>query len=99
MTSFDERKQAFETKFRVDEELRFKTHAKAMRLFGLWTAKQLGLQGLGPPHGQPVSLNPASLRTWTQGEGGPHVSAPRTRLLPCLQAPLPMPVLASVTQR
>ncbi len=43
--SFNEREQAFENKFKMDEELRFKVNAKAVHLFGLWAAKQLGLSG------------------------------------------------------
>jgi hypothetical protein len=46
MTSggFDEREQAFENKFKLDEELRFRVHSKAVKLFGLWIAEQLGFK-------------------------------------------------------
>ncbi|MDB5365960.1 MAG: hypothetical protein JWM77_1887 [Rhodospirillales bacterium] len=45
MTSFDEREKAFEAKFSIDEELRFRVHARRARLFGGWVAAQLGLSG------------------------------------------------------
>jgi hypothetical protein len=45
MTTFDERKDAFERKFALDEELRFKATARRNRLFGLWAAAQLGKEG------------------------------------------------------
>ena len=38
MTTFDERKDAFEKKFAHDEELRFKAMARRNKLFGLWLA-------------------------------------------------------------
>jgi hypothetical protein len=45
MTSFDEREKAFEAKFSLDEELRFRVHARRARLFGNWVAQHLGLHG------------------------------------------------------
>lgn len=45
MTTFDEREHAFETKFVVDEELKFKATARCNRLLGMWAAEQLGLRG------------------------------------------------------
>lgn len=65
MTTFDEREQGFETKFKHDQELRFKTNARRNKLLGLWAAARLGLAGpaaeayvtavveanLGPPGG------------------------------------------------
>ena len=45
MTTFDERKNVFETKFARDEELRFKATARRNKLFGLWAAEQLGRSG------------------------------------------------------
>lgn len=45
MTTFDDRKNAFENKFAHDEELRFKSMARRNKLFGLWAAGQLGKQG------------------------------------------------------
>lgn len=42
MTTFDERKDAFEKKFAHDEELRFKATARRNKLFGLWAAERLG---------------------------------------------------------
>lgn len=45
MTGFDERKDAFEKKFAMDEEMAFKAEARCCKLFGLWAAEQLGLTG------------------------------------------------------
>jgi hypothetical protein len=45
MTTFDDRKDAFEKKFAHDEELRFKATARRNKLFGLWAANQLGQSG------------------------------------------------------
>jgi hypothetical protein len=42
MTTFDDRKDAFEKKFAHDEELRFKATARRNKLFGLWAAQQMG---------------------------------------------------------
>jgi hypothetical protein len=45
MTSFDRRKEGFEAKFALDQELRFKATARRNRLLGLWAAEKLGLEG------------------------------------------------------
>ena len=45
MTTFKDRKDAFESKFAHDEELRFKAVARRNKLFGLWAARQLGHSG------------------------------------------------------
>ena len=45
MTTFDKREEAFEKKFAVDEELKFKAEARRNRLLGLWVADQIGLSG------------------------------------------------------
>lgn len=45
MTTFDERKEAYEKLFVRDEELRFKAMARRNKLLGLWAAGQLGLTG------------------------------------------------------
>ena len=45
MTTFDKREEAFEKKFVVDEELKFKALARRDRLTGLWVAAKLGLSG------------------------------------------------------
>ena len=45
MTTFDDRKDAFEKKFAHDEELRFKATARRNKLLGLWAAGQLGKTG------------------------------------------------------
>ncbi len=45
MTVFDDRQKAFETKFQLDEEKLFKLNARAVKIFGLWAAQQLQLDG------------------------------------------------------
>lgn len=45
MSSFEDRKDAYENKFAHDEELAFKVEARTSKLFGLWAAEQLGLEG------------------------------------------------------
>jgi hypothetical protein len=43
MTTFDKREEAFEKKFALDEEQKFKALARRNRLLGLWVAEKLGL--------------------------------------------------------
>jgi hypothetical protein len=45
MTTFDKREEAFEKKFALDEEQKFKAIARRNKLLGLWVADQLGLSG------------------------------------------------------
>lgn len=45
MSSFDKRKEGFESKFAHDEELRFKSTARRNKLLGLWAAEKLGKSG------------------------------------------------------
>ena len=45
MTTFDKREDAFERKFVIDEDLKFKAAARRNKLLGLWAAEQLGLAG------------------------------------------------------
>lgn len=45
MTSFDDRKNAFEDKFAHDAELQFKVVARRNKLTGLWAAGRLGMTG------------------------------------------------------
>ena len=45
MTTFDDRKDAFERRFAHDEELRFKAMARRNKLLGLWAAEKLGKSG------------------------------------------------------
>jgi hypothetical protein len=45
MTTFDERKNAYESKFAHDEELRFRAMARRNKLLGLWAAAKLGKSG------------------------------------------------------
>ncbi|MBC2884974.1 DUF1476 domain-containing protein [Ochrobactrum sp. CM-21-5] len=41
-TGMDDRRDAFEKKFALDAELRFKAEARRNKLLGLWAAEQLG---------------------------------------------------------
>lgn len=43
MTDFEDRKNAFETKFARDEEMQFKVTARRNKLFGLWAAEKMNL--------------------------------------------------------
>jgi hypothetical protein len=43
MTQFNEREKAFEEKFKHDQELRFKVHARRNKLLGLWAAGKMSL--------------------------------------------------------
>lgn len=45
MTTFDKRKDAFESKFAHDAELQFKATARRNKLLGLWAAGLLGKTG------------------------------------------------------
>jgi hypothetical protein len=45
MTTFDRREEAFERKFALDEEQKFKAEARRNKLLGLWVADQLGITG------------------------------------------------------
>lgn len=45
MTTFDSRDKAFENKFALDEEMKFKIHARAAKMLGMWVGEQLGVEG------------------------------------------------------
>lgn len=45
MSELNDRKDAFENKFAHDAELQFKVEARACKLFGLWLAGELGIEG------------------------------------------------------
>jgi hypothetical protein len=45
MTTFDKREEAFEKKYVIDEELKFKAEARRNRMLGLWAADKLGKTG------------------------------------------------------
>ncbi len=44
-SGFSEREEAFEAKFKHDQEMQFKRTVKAVKIFGLWAAGELGLKG------------------------------------------------------
>ena len=43
MTTFDDRKRAFESQYARDQEMQFKIVARRNRLLGHWAAKKMGL--------------------------------------------------------
>ena len=45
MKAFHDREKEFETRFRHDQELRFKITARRNQLLGMWAAERLGLLG------------------------------------------------------
>lgn len=45
MTEFNNREKAFETKFAMDEQTKFRVEARACKILGLWIAGQFGLSG------------------------------------------------------
>jgi hypothetical protein len=45
MTTFDDRENAFESKYAHDEEMKFKADARCHKLTGLWAAELLGKSG------------------------------------------------------
>ncbi len=45
MTSFADREKEFETRFKHDQEFRFKATARRNRLLGMWAAQRMGLTG------------------------------------------------------
>lgn len=45
MSSFDKREEAFEKKYALDEEMKFKATARRNRKLGDWVAGLLGLSG------------------------------------------------------
>jgi hypothetical protein len=45
MTTFDQRREAFENRFAHDEALRFKAFARRNRQLGIWAAGLLGKSG------------------------------------------------------
>ncbi|PIE15745.1 MAG: aldolase [Rhodobacterales bacterium] len=45
MNSFDEREQAFESKYAHDQDMQFKAAARTNKLLGFWAAEKLGKTG------------------------------------------------------
>ena len=45
MTTFDDRENAFESKYAHDAEMQFKAEARRNKLLGLWAAELLGKSG------------------------------------------------------
>ena len=45
MTSMKDRETAFESKFALDEEMRFRAMARRNKLLGLWAAEKMGKAG------------------------------------------------------
>ncbi len=47
MTSFDEREQAFESKFAIDQAQEFRATVRRNRMVGEWAARLMGLENIG----------------------------------------------------
>ena len=45
MTTFDERKNAFEKKFAMDQDLKFKAESRRNKMVAEWAAAKLGISG------------------------------------------------------
>jgi hypothetical protein len=45
MKSFEDREKGFEAEFKRNQELQFRVTARRNRLFGLWAAGRLGIEG------------------------------------------------------
>lgn len=45
MTTFDDREQAFEKKFALDQDLKFRAEARRNKLLAEWAAAKLGIMG------------------------------------------------------
>ncbi len=45
MTTFDDREKAFEKKFALDQDLKFKAEARRNNMLGEWVAAKLGITG------------------------------------------------------
>ncbi|MGE3067528.1 MAG: DUF1476 domain-containing protein [Hyphomicrobiaceae bacterium] len=45
MTTFDDREKAFERKFAMDQDLRFKAEARRNKLLAEWAGAKLGITG------------------------------------------------------
>ena len=45
MTTFDDRERPEETRYKHQQELAFKARNRGNKLFGMWIAEQLGLNG------------------------------------------------------
>ncbi len=45
MTTFDEREKAFERKFALDQDLKFRAESRRNRLVAEWAAAKLGIMG------------------------------------------------------
>jgi len=45
MSNMNDREKAFENKYALDQELMFRIEARTAKLFGLWIAEKLGLDG------------------------------------------------------
>ena len=43
MTTFDDREQAYEAKYALDQEQEFKAIARRNKMLGLWAAEKMGL--------------------------------------------------------
>jgi len=47
MTTFDEREKAFEKKFALDQDLKFRSESRRNKMVAEWAAAKLGITGTG----------------------------------------------------
>lgn len=45
MSGFDERRDSFEAKYAHEDKLSFELEARCSKIYGLWAAEKLGLEG------------------------------------------------------
>ena len=71
MTTFDDRANAFESKFAHDAEMQFRAEARCNKLTGLWAAEILGIIPSGAKADSGGDSQRAeSLNLWRQVLGG-----------------------------
>ena len=56
MTTFDDREQAYEKKFALDQDLKFRAEARRNKLLAEWAAAKLGIQRRGRAGLRPLLL-------------------------------------------
>jgi hypothetical protein len=49
MTTFDDREQAYERKFALDQDLKFRAESRRNKLLAEWAAAKLGIMGAALP--------------------------------------------------
>jgi hypothetical protein len=68
MSSLDDRQNAFENKYKHDEELKFRVNARRAKLFGLWVGEQIGL-----PVDEAYALGKSMVQLQLEKQGASHL--------------------------